>query len=661
VDRHPTAKEGRREAGDAMSRLTPVSATLLLLVFVLSSVGGLALSHPSPYSGLPAPTLRMGASSHLGTSAPSLHAAVASPRSASVHAAPPSASKPAAGCTTPITSPAWNSPDLFHDVSVTFGVPGSPQLNGSNFKVEPCTNVLPTYTNGFWMYLSTNVRITAATVQIWGYGWPTATNPSPVITGFDPAHPMSVPVHLDPPLYRTGSFYFNDYRYFWPGSQVYFNLTMQSVNATPSTIFSTNTYTYPVQYNGGVDNASWLFDVASPWGPAGYGNFTNNIQVTTIPTVLTQPAFDPNPVQPLQVIISGYNASGGPVPTIPFAQLQLTITGGQQGTGVYNESFGPANHTTMMLPNPLGPYPGTHIAFTITAWLPWEKGVVDKINSPTYEFNWTAKGGWWYPQQTLESNLQFTTLPNVLGVGAKTTLPTGTPVNVTIHEAIQNVTIQSAQLHFTYRDTSGSTDGSIPLALANLNTSYVTIPGLPDGASLTFSVIAKDIYGNPVGSGNTTYSEVGPVVTPVLNPGYGLFFFEAVDLATGSLVPSFNYTLNNGTWSETRTASPLGFAGPLPVGGPGYLPVAFGTYVITIHADGQTQTATFRLSSATPFTIVFYVASGPVPTTESVPQTTVTIIAGAGVIAAAIAFIPLSNWFRERRAKAEAEQRRVTL
>ena len=643
-----------------MSSAAPVRAAVVLLLFLLSSSAGLVLAHPASV-GLPVPTFRSPGPSHGGSIAPMAHPAPAVHRAPTAHAAAPAASKPDSGCSTPITSPQWNSANLFHDVSVTFGVPGDPAINGSNFRIAPCTNVLPTYTNGFWMYLQTNVRITAATVTVWGYGWPTPSNPSPVITGFDPAHPIALPVHLDAPLYRTGSFFFNDYRYFWPGSQVFFNLTMQSVNATPSTIYSSGTATYPVYYNGGVDNATWLFDVASPWGPAGYGNFTNNIQVTTTPEVLTQPAYDPNPLQALQVTISGFNASGGPVPVIPFAQLQLTLTGGQTGTGVFNASFGPANHTVMQLSSPIGPYPGTHVQFTISAWLPWEKGVVDRIYSPVYQFNWTLNGGWWYPQQGLESNLQYSTVPNVLGVGQKTSLPTGTPVNVTIHEPTQNVTIKSAELHFTYNDISGSTTGSVPLLAANPNTSYVVIPGLPAGASITYSVIAKDIYGNPVASGNTTYTESGPVVTPVLSPGYGLFFFEAVDLTTGMLVPSFNYSINNGTWAETRTASPMGFAGPLPVGGPGYLPVAFGTYVVAVHAFGQTQSATFRLSTSSPFTIVFYVASGPVPTTESVPQTTVTIIASVGVIAAAIAFIPLSNWFRERRAKAEAEQRRVTL
>lgn len=644
-----------------MMRVAMLRAALVVLLFAVSSVAGLALLPPS-VSGLVA-SPRIVAPAHGPGAVHMSPVTVAAPAPRLTHAPVQrtAASHPNAGCTIPITSPQWNSADLFHDVSVTFGVPGDPAINGSNYRVAPCLNVLPTYTNGFWMYLSTNVHITAATVTIWGYTWPTPGNPSPAITGFDPAHPIALPVHLDPPLYRTGSFFFNDYRYFWPGSQVFFNLTMQSVNATPQTIYSSATYTYPVYYNGGVDNASFLFDVASPWGPAGYGNFTNNIQVTTTPEVLTQPAFDPNPYQALQVTISGYNASGGPVPVIPFAQLQLTLTGGQTGTGVFNASFAPANHTTMTLTTPIGPYPGTNVKFTISAWLPWEKGVVDRIFSPVYQFNWTTNGGWWYPQQGLESNLQFSTNPNVFDPGQKTSLPTGTPVNVTIHEPIQNVTIKSAELHFTYFDTSGTTTGAIPLVAANANTSYVTIPGLPAGASVTFSVIAKDIYGNPVASGNTTYTESGPVVTPALSPGYGLFFVEAVDLTTGHLVPSFNYTLNNGTWSETRIASPLGFAGPLPVGGPGYLAVAFGTYLVTVHAFGQTQTATFHLSSATPFTIVFYVASGAVPTTESVPQTTVTIVAGAGVVAAAVAFFPLSRWFRERRAKAEAEQRRVTL
>ncbi|HYK93801.1 MAG TPA: hypothetical protein VEY07_07155, partial [Thermoplasmata archaeon] len=60
---------------------------------------------------------------------------------------------PSAGCVrpTPTGTPNWNTANFFADALVTFYVPGSPSLTGSNFQAAPCNNVIPTYTNGFWM------------------------------------------------------------------------------------------------------------------------------------------------------------------------------------------------------------------------------------------------------------------------------------------------------------------------------------------------------------------------------------------------------------------------------------------------------------------------------------------------------------------------------
>jgi hypothetical protein len=262
--------------------------------------------------------------------------------------------------------------------------------------------------------------------------------------------------------------------------------------------------------------------------------------------------------------------------------------------------------------------------------------------------------------------VNISTAPNVLApTGTKTTLPTGTQVNVTIHEPTQNVTFGQAQVRVTYTDSAGVATAVLPMTRIGDNTSFALIPGLPSGGTVAFYLIVKDIFGTPLASGNWTYTETGtPAAGPgglVLAAGYGLFFYEAVDLSTGRLVSFLNYTLANATWSETRQGTALGFAAPTPLAGTGYLPVTFGTYVVTIHAFNQTQSATVSVSSSTPFDLIFYVASGAVAQTSWVQQTTFTIPAILGLGAAALAFVPVSAWFRERRKKAEQEQRRITL
>jgi hypothetical protein len=195
---------------------------------------------------------------------------------------------------------------------------------------------------------------------------------------------------------------------------------------------------------------------------------------------------------------------------------------------------------------------------------------------------------------------------------------------------------------------------------AGSNTSYLVLPGLPAGAGVVFSVVAKDIYGTPISSGNYSYTESGPLLS-ALAPGYGMFYFEAIDMATGQLVQNVNFTVSNNTWSETSSGYAFGFANPMPVGGVASLPVAFGTYSVTVRAFGQSQTWTGAVATQTPFMVVFYLTSSPVLPTYAAPSPALTYTAGFGIVGAAVAAWPIANWFRERRRKAEAEQRRISL
>ncbi|MCI4335903.1 MAG: hypothetical protein L3K17_01720 [Thermoplasmata archaeon] len=592
---------------------------------------------------------------------------------------PAATSHPSAtgSCPTPTGTPIWNSPSFFSDALVNFYVPGDPALNNSNFQTEPCpTNVIPTYLNGFWMYVTSNVALQNANVTIWGTSWSTPGNFQPDVPNFAPATPRVMPMYLEPPYYHTAAFYFNIYEFFWPGSQIYFNITLQTIQASPGTIRSTeSTHNVPVPFSGGVNNATWGFYVADPWGAGNFAetdeNFSQDIAVSTTPSVLTTPAFQPNPKQTLQITLTSINPSGGKVTPIPMAEGTFTLTGPGNG-GVYYQYFGPTNHTTMQLVLPLGPYPGTRVQFNITAWLPWEQstngqvGAIDRIYSQIYSFNWSSQGGWWAPTQGVSGNLQLSITPNVnaTGVGKTTTYLTDTPVNVTIHSPIENVTISSAAIQFRYSDANGFTTGAITMSAITKNTSSAILPGLAPGGTVVFSVTAKDVFGNPVSSGNYSYTETGPVNPTVLPvpAGYGLFFVEALDLSSGQLVSNVNYSISNSTWSEHGRGSLFGFAAPVPIGGVGYLPVSWGGFTVTLTAFGNTETYTFTVASATPFTVVFYFASQPItPNTSVSLGTSLTLPAVAGLVGAAVVSLPVVGWFRERRRKAEAEQRRVTL
>ena len=580
---------------------------------------------------------------------PAVHAAPASPAGASRHVATGAGSHPAAG--------GWNS-NFFHDIAVTFG---GPSLS-SQLQPVPYPNYLPMSTLGFWMNISSLEPMLFANVSIWGVSWPGANGVALPINGYSPVSPYLAPMYInhtrDP---NVASYYFDLYRFFWPGSTVYFNLTVVGKNTTPSEVKSTTNVSVPIPYTGGYTNyATWTFTVDTPWASE---NFTNDIAVATTPNILGPDPTAPNADQTFQVTISSIALTGAPTP-IPDAVLQYTLT--QNGTATsYSDPFGPVNHTVMSLLQPLGPYPGANLKFNVTAWLPWQGGQLDKIASPVFNFTWSSHGGWWFPSQSLLANLGISASPDVLIGGSTVSNPTvvatDEPVNVTIHEPIENVTIASAAVDFMFSDGGLNRSGALPMTAINLNTSYADLAGLPSGAMVTFYVVAKDINGNPISSGNFSYVEVGPTAPP-LPAGLGLLFLEVANLNGGGLVADFGYTIANATWSTTGSSNELGFASPeLPGTGLSYR-LGFGTYAVSVRAFGVVHEALITLSPSSPTpTVVFYAESSALPITTTSAVGVESLAAGIGLAAAAIATIPLMRWLDERREHHEREQRRVTL
>lgn len=597
----------------------------------------------------------------------------------------PAASKALASCSTPASNGVWGSGDFFSSVKVTFSVPGSPGLSGDNFNVTPCSNTIPTYVNGFWMNISTSVPLLSAVLTIWGIAWsfpsynatggcwapPCQTYATPISSTYSPGPPYgttapnTTSMYIDPATPDGASYYFNDYESFWPGDQVFFNLTVYAYNATPSILYSSSvagiTSFLP---NGTNDAADWWFTVASPWSS---NNFSQDIAVSTTPSVFGHTVFAPNPDQTMQITISAINLGQGTTVTIPEAELNLSVlTNGITGAS-YQACFGPANHSIETLVNckngtvqRFGPFdPGQEVEFTIGAWVVWEGGVIDRIYSPVYNFTWSAQGGWWAPHDTLEDNVELATSPIALN-STPSSLPTLTPVNVSIHEPIQNVTIGSAWVAYRYTDSFGSTAGVLPMIAETDNTSYLVLPGLPAGSNMTFSVLAKDIFGNTISSGNMSYYERGPLEFQPL-AGTGYLFFEAVDLSTGDLVQNLSFQLSNSTWEETSHGNPFGFGGVLPPAGIGYLPLSFGTYSLVVSAFGQTERANVVISNGLSTPIVFYFTTAALPNLESVSVSTFTLAAAIGILAAGLALAPIYVWWSERRRKAEREQKRISL
>jgi hypothetical protein len=636
-----------------MTLRTPlVTAALVLL---MASFLGAAV----PVGHAAAPGAPVAASTPPASAAPILKSPITPPSTGSPASAPSAVSAVAARAAAP-PSPAlpsatgWTSSNFFRDVDVAFSGTG---LSGP-FDVEPIENTIPLTTLGFWMNVTAAAPILFANVTIWSTQWSTTGSPA-ATNGFSPASPHQIPMSVDLAAPSHASFFFNNYRFFWPGSTVWFNVSVIGSNSTPSEVNSAWNDSVPVPFAGGfVNNATWSYEVGSPWSST---NFTNDIQIATTPSVLGSTTYEPNRNQSVMVDLRAIDL-GGTVAPIPMALLQFTVTLNGSSTA-YSEAFGPQNQTSMGLLQAIGPYPGGTVQFNVSAWLPWEGGEVDKIASPVFQFQWSPNGGWWHPLGGLTSNLALAISPSIpnaeVGVSVPV-LPTAAPVNVSIHEPIENVTISSAQVEFEFLDGGLSHSGSVPMQPITANTSVAVLPGLPSGGELTFYLVAKDINGDPVSSGNYSYEELGPT-SPPLPSGRGLVFAEVLDLSGGGLVPGFTYTLSNSTWSTAGSANTYGFAVPLLPGSATPYQLSFGTYELSVRAFGVTQSATVVLSPSSPTpTVVFYGESQPLPvlTTGSLPIDS--LAAALGLIAAAIVTLPLVLWYEERRARTEEEQRRVT-
>jgi hypothetical protein len=647
-----------------MNAARALLAATVTVVMVLSALGSLSVAGPSSTS-----PMQIGSATTTHASAPTVGAHAAP--SVMAHAASPAARAPAAATAAPAStpcSPHWSGIYFQRDACVSFSVPG--EIVPPSINYVPFNSTVSQYATGFWMNVSTDVPIAAAELNIWATSWPGGTQGA-AVSGFDPSevvvsgtsgedqHAMQINANNE-----TASYFFNIIKYFFPGTTVSFNLELETTaSVSPNIIYSNQTINVTQSYPSGyIDYPSWEVDIGSPWSSS---YFQSDIAVSTDPNVLSTPAYDPNPGQTPTVTITSVSATGGRVTPIPDAIIEYSIFQSSKGGGTTNSSysgdFSPENATVESYTFP-EPFPGSKIYFNITGRLPWQgdSGYIDLIVSQEYNFTWSTKGGWWYPTSPLEQNLNLTTSPNVLTTVAPH-LPTGTRVNVTIHEPIQNVTISSSYVNFQFDDHGAVYKGSLTMIPMNPNTTFIELPGLPPNSSLSFTVSAKDYYNDPIFSGSYSYMENGSLASPPAS-GMGLFFIEVYDVGAQSLVASANYTVQNTSWTQNGTTGPMGFGKLLSPGASSYIFLSESTYIITVTVFGETIVRTVTVTDSTPFTVVFYVSSTLVtPQTSSPPPPTFAIGGVIGLVAGAVASYPILIWYKERRAKAEAEQRRVTL
>ena len=283
---------------------------LLVGLFLLSSLPGLSAPH---LSSVAAPSgagiLPQGLSPSAAVHADELpRASAAAPSTASV-------ARPADACS---GSPNWvsGSTNFFNDVDVCFSVPGN--STPPNIPTVPLTGNLSRYTIGFWVNISSNVRIVLADFCGWATDWPTAGLGSQPVAGWDPSQWNTgdcrgmVPGSSSGRNPDTASYYVNLYKYLFPGTNLSFMIEVTSVVGV---IKSYQTLNVSESYGSGFTTyPTWEVNIESPF--ASY-NFSDDFHLVTIPSVLTSPSFPPNPTQSVQMVLSSLGQNGGPPPPIP--------------------------------------------------------------------------------------------------------------------------------------------------------------------------------------------------------------------------------------------------------------------------------------------------------------------------------------------------------
>ncbi|MCI4347906.1 MAG: hypothetical protein L3J97_04725, partial [Thermoplasmata archaeon] len=294
-------------------------------LFVLSSIAVLGSAHSA--SGISPPSPMAGGSHGAGvTSLPSPVPRLAHAGASDL--APALAPHPSTSCV-----PNWNSVNFFNDVCVSFSQFGASAP--PNLPIVPFVGNISMYVPAIYINITTNVPITAANVFLWGTLWQQNGTPAQSPPGFDPSGWNSTDVHpmelcsskhamCATPSPDSATYSLNLNKYFFPGSNVSFMIEVISASGTPtSTIWSYKTTNVTEPYPSGyVTYPTWEFVVDSPFASP---VFENDIKIATVPTVLTQPAFFPNPTQKVQIIISSFSITGGALAPIPVAYAQYTI------------------------------------------------------------------------------------------------------------------------------------------------------------------------------------------------------------------------------------------------------------------------------------------------------------------------------------------------
>jgi hypothetical protein len=356
----------------------------------------------------------------------------------------------------------------------------------------------------------------------------------------------------------------------------------------------------------------------------------------------------------------------------------------------------------VVFPASLAFSPGALVTFRITAWdmSEWAAGQTGPDLIVTQTFDYTVNGNGTFASGFFPDDLSLTSVPvgPALGGGTPATVPAGLAVAFNLQSRDSTTAIFAAEilLTFTYPGIGETSQLIVPFHRENSTNFAGSIPGLPLGSNVQFTVLAWDFSKDREVS--QVYQYNTPTVASLLPtiPTNSTFFVAYVyDNGSQHWVSGASVEvsgLSGSSYVHITTQSFGGVAYPNQTGAL-FVPLlltAGASYRITVNdssflPDGartapsvgvtvvlpRNPTRTGVLVAGSDYivaeagpSIYFWLNQTEPGVTYSAPTTavgTLTIAAGIGLAGLALAVIPLSYWWSRIRARRRAEERRITL
>lgn len=628
---------------------------LALLVLLLLVTNNVALGvGAQPTSAVPLPHGTPAAAVSPSVSqVPGLKSLVpaAAPAPKAVAGAAPATPAATLGCTP--GSP--NELSWASNVSVVFSTP----LN-----YLPAPNQVGQFDNAIQITITTTypgMDIVEAYMTVWAVGWNNG-----VLTSTEPSAPGVWTFQNNSQNYQQATGQLNNYKYFPPGSTVYFNLTLvqESVNGVNWLYSPCADGILPANSN---DYPTWEYTMGGGWPST---TFTNDINITAVPNIFA--GIQPSSDQAVLLYLNSANLSND---LIGGANLHYSLTN-STGTFTGGWYFLPKNSTYESLADGvgIGPFaPDTTVKFWIQAWVLWDGGAVNYIFYQNFTYKVSFGGTWcdaapgFYHYISLNSTPANATLYPLKVI----TVPALTEINITILSLSANTTIAYAYVDFNETYEGVAEGGDVLMTAINATSQYTgnsedqpldasALPFLEPGMNFSFYVTAFDSLRCEIRS--DTYHIVTVKAPPPTRDRKTYFYVVVENASAGEFVPGVPVNISNATWTDLTQTNLLGFAYPNLTSSdvPAYL--NYGYYNVTVIYKGQTQSIDYDLTptSNKTLTFIFTVTTMSPPVyAAAVPVDSLGLY--FGLAAAAVAVIPIYNLWRDQRRKAEAEEKRITL